>query len=137
MPICHCAALRRAARTITNRYDAALSPTGLTVAQFALLNGFARLGAVSISEAARAMQLDRTTLGRNLTPLQQAGLIELGLGTKDAREREIRLTAEGRAAIERAAPHWKQAQAKLEARIGAEKLETLHALLGEIEAISE
>ena len=135
MATCHCAALRRAARTITNRYDAALSPVGLTVAQFALLNGFQRLGTVSISEAARAMQLDRTTLGRNLTLLQQGGLIETGPGAKDAREREVRLTDAGKAAIARAVPLWQEAQVKLEARVGKEKLETLHALLREIESV--
>ena len=133
---CHCAMLRRASRALTNLYDEALSPVGLTVAQYALLNGFARLGAVNISEAARALQLDRTTLGRNVTPLAQAGLIELLEGHKDARERQIRLTDAGRRAMRRAKPRWEQAQARILSRLGPEKLQTLHALLAEIEFVN-
>jgi len=133
---CHCAMLRRASRALTNLYDEALSPVGLTVAQYALLNGFARLGAVNISEAARALQLDRTTLGRNVTPLAQAGLIELLEGQKDARERQIRLTDAGRQAMRRAKPRWEQAQARILSRLGPEKLQTLHALLAEIEFVN-
>ncbi|WP_146739712.1 MarR family winged helix-turn-helix transcriptional regulator [Hyphomonas pacifica] len=70
--------LLRAARRITREYDDALRPVGLTVTQFGLLNSVDRYEPDSISELADLLALDRTTLSRNLKPLEKAGLISAG-----------------------------------------------------------
>lgn len=130
---CHCLALRRATRAITNLYDAALAPTGLTVAQFAVLNGLRTLGSVGISTAAQAMQLDRTTLARNLGPLERGAMIRIGASETDGRRRLIELTDRGRQAIRHALPAWQSAQTAIETRFGGARLALLHKLLAELE----
>jgi DNA-binding MarR family transcriptional regulator len=79
--------------------------------------------------------LERTTLGRNLRPLQHRGLVESVASETDARERVVQVTARGDRAMERAAPLWRNAQQALEQRLGRERLELLHEILGELEAL--
>ena len=134
---CHCLALRRAARTMTGAYDAALGDLGLTVAQFALLRGIQKVGPASISELAEAVRLDRTTLGRNLDPLVSMGLVDRVAGDKDGRERRIKLTGRGRTVIKSALPLWRETQARVEAALGADKVAALHALLADIDQIAQ
>ena len=78
--------------------------------------------------------LDRTTLGRNLRPMIEAGFVVLNEDERDARERLVILTEVGRRTIKRAVPLWIETQRRLAARVGREKLDQLHALLGELEA---
>ena len=131
---CHCLALRRATRAVSNLYDAALAPAGLTVAQFAMLQQLRALGPVNISHAARAMQLDRTTLGRNLGPLERDAMIRIASSETDGRQRVIELTDRGRQAMRDAIPAWKSAQAVIETRFDGARLALLHDLLAELEA---
>ena len=63
---CLCFNLRKAARALTQTYDAALKPAGVTAPQFALLSTLAGYGPVSLSDLAAALGMDRTTLTRNL-----------------------------------------------------------------------
>jgi DNA-binding MarR family transcriptional regulator len=67
--------VRAAARLITNAYDDALRPSGLRVIQFALLAAIGAEQSVSITALARLIDMDRTTLSRNLKPLEKDGLI--------------------------------------------------------------
>ncbi|MCB1787001.1 MAG: MarR family transcriptional regulator, partial [Gammaproteobacteria bacterium] len=72
---CHCTRLRRAAHAVTRLYDEALAATGLTVTQFSLLRTISRLDEPYITTLAEATGLERSTLGRNLRPLEKAGLV--------------------------------------------------------------
>ena len=131
---CHCQVLRRAARALTQHYDRALAPAGLTTPQFALLRTVDRLGPANISSAARQLGLDRTTLGRNLRPLMEAGLVGLDSEAPDGRERRVCVTPKGRAAVDRAMPLWEAVQEQVATQFGAEKLASLRGLLSELEA---
>ncbi|MEE8273100.1 MAG: MarR family transcriptional regulator, partial [Alphaproteobacteria bacterium] len=68
--ICTCFNLRKAARAVTQLYDAALGPSGLRATQFSLIAALGVRGAPTISQLAKAMVMDRTTLTRNLKPLE-------------------------------------------------------------------
>jgi DNA-binding MarR family transcriptional regulator len=126
---CLCTNLRRAARAITELYDAALAPSGLKVTQFSLMRAVDRLEAPSISEVAAATGLDRSTLGRNLRVLARDGLVGLGAGA-DERARLVSLTDKGRAALETAEPLWLEAQARAASAIPPEEAAPLdHALV--------
>ena len=114
---CYCHALRAAARKATALYDEALAPAGLTVAQFALLRRIEHAGAVTVTELARVAELDRSTAGRNVKTLERLGFVAM-VATKDKRETAARLTAEGVAALARAAPLWEAAQARIESALG-------------------
>ena len=133
-PACACGRLRRAARALTQLYDDAMAPAGLRVTQFSLLRTLANEGPRRITELADRQLLDRTALSRNLDPLIEKGLVAVAPG-RDARTREVALTAKGTAALRRAEPYWKEAQADVAARIGVAKLDGLIATLGELELL--
>lgn len=114
---CTCAALRRATRAVTTAYDAALRPSGLRVTQFGILRLLDRLGPIPVTRLASEAALERTTMGRNLDPLERRGLVRIAPGKADARERVVVLTEPGRAALATAVPYWREAQARIDARV--------------------
>ena len=107
---CACFNIRKAARAVTQLYDATLEPSGLRATQFSLLMVLHGMGAVTMTRLSSEMVMDRTTLTRNLGPLEKRGLVEAAAGA-DRRTREIRLTAPGREALALALPLWRRAQA--------------------------
>ena len=128
---CLCINLRRAARGVSRHYDGALDGFGINVAQYSLLCNLRRLDQPSISTLAEAMGLDRSTLGRNLRVLEGEGLVLLVEGD-DMRNRIVKLTDTGAQRLEAALPAWEAAQQKLIDKLGAQKRETLLALLDEL-----
>jgi len=106
---CLCFNLRKAARAVTQLYDAALEPAGLRATQFSLLAVLDGRDPVTITDLARAMVMDRTTLTRNLRPLEKQGLVAIAPGD-DRRTREVSLTRRGRRTLTRATPRWRHAQ---------------------------
>ena len=125
---CTCFRLRRLTRRVTQHYDSHLARAGLRVTQYSLLGMLLRADSLGMSELAARMEMDRTTLTRNLGPLQGAGWVEVTRG-KDARSRAVRLTDAGRSAWDKAKPHWRLAQDELNAALGAEAMIDLHGLL--------
>ena len=91
-------------------------------------------GAMRITELAGRQLLDRTALSRNLDPLIERGLVAVSPG-RDARTREVALTAKGAAALRRAKPLWERAQEDVARRVGQAKLATLIGILGELEGL--
>ncbi|OYY67101.1 MarR family winged helix-turn-helix transcriptional regulator [Sphingomonas sp. 28-62-11] len=108
---CVCLNTQRAARALARRYDAALRPIELTSGQFAILAGLNQEGSASIGALADGLGLERTTLTRNLLPLEADGLIRSAPGDGDKRVRGLTLTAQGRAKLALAMPLWRAAQA--------------------------
>jgi DNA-binding MarR family transcriptional regulator len=109
--------LRKAARTVTQFYDEALKDSGLKSTQFSLLAMAASTGGAPISRLADEMAMDRTTLTRNLKPLEEAGLVEVQAGD-DKRVRNVLVTADGEQALMRALPLWRRAQTRMIDRLG-------------------
>jgi DNA-binding MarR family transcriptional regulator len=131
---CACGTLRQATRTVTAAYDAALAPSGLRITQFSVLRKLAGLGPLTVSRLAAEVALDRSTMGRNLDPLERQGLVRLEVGKEDQRERVAYLTAEGEAAVQRALPLWRDAQSRLAELIDQA---TLRQLAGQLSALKE
>jgi DNA-binding MarR family transcriptional regulator len=131
---CACVRARRASRSLTDVYDAALRPAGLKITQFSLLRTVQRMEPVNISALAKELALDRSTLGRNLLPLKRRGLVRLGEGS-DLRARPVDLTARARSLLERATPLWERAQAKVERKLGKDGVATLYGLLARLEQL--
>ncbi len=125
---CACANLRRATRAVTQLYDEELRQIGLRTTQFTLLRNIARKGSIRQGELGDLLALDSTTLSRTLKPLASKGWIRAVPGT-DRRERHWELTPAGRRQLERAAPLWERAQARLRARLGDPHWEGLQAAL--------
>jgi DNA-binding MarR family transcriptional regulator len=125
---CTCARLRRTTRRITQIYDHALKDTGLKITQYSILAGVARWQPVSISELAARIALDRTTLTRNLKPLQRDMLVRVADGA-DGRSRSIEITESGQARLDAAKGSWRDAQDTFQRTLGDDDTQALHALL--------
>jgi|SRR5438876_8976013 len=130
---CNCLALRQAARYLTASYDQVLGESGLRTTQFSILYKLGARGPQTIGQLSAVMAMDRTTLARNLKPLERDDLIRLRLGN-DRRERQIELTPTGRKKLESAFPLWQKAQKQFESRFGVGRAKelrgTLRAVLG-------
>lgn len=121
---CLAFSIRKAARGITQLYDEALAPLGLKSTQFSVLNAASLAEGVGINQLALLLVMDRTTLTRNLKPLRQEGLLEVGPGP-DGRTRSIRLTQKGQRLLKRALPLWHDAQKRAIAKLGESRSERL------------
>lgn len=128
---CTCALIRRSARQITQAYDGALKETGLRVTQYSILANLDRYKSLSITGLADVLVMDRTTLTRNLRPLQRDGLVRLGDGP-DKRSKALHLTEDGAAALKTARPLWRKTEKALRSRIGEDNLRELRHLLARV-----
>jgi len=114
---CACHKVRMAARAVTRAYDDALRPTGLRATQLAVLAAIAIDGAISITALAKFMGMDRSTLTRNLRPLEELKFVALGDEGRH-RSRTLAITKQGRARLREAMPLWEKAQKALKTKLG-------------------
>lgn len=128
-----CAAGRvlRAARAVTRLYDEALRPVELTITQFGLMNAIGRFEPDSISDLAEIMSNDRTTVSRNLKPLEKAGLVFRG-GEGEGRRRRLLLTTLGQEQLQKALPLWRAAQARVAAVLDEDDRKHLYSGLSKL-----
>jgi DNA-binding MarR family transcriptional regulator len=128
---CACHKVRMAARAVTRAYDDALRPVGLRATQLAVLVAIAVEGAMSITALAKFMIMDRSTLTRNLRPLEEEGLVAVGLeGWR--RSRTLEVTEKGRLRLAEALPLWKQAQQTLRRKLGDQNWVKIHSDLDQL-----
>jgi DNA-binding MarR family transcriptional regulator len=126
---CYCLAVRQAARYVTQIYDECIAGVGLRSTQFSILSKLNRKGPMTINALAADMVMDRTTLGRNILPLEREGLITITPAASDRRSKELRLTKAGETCFQAAAEGWSEAQARFEKSFGRERAAELRALL--------
>jgi DNA-binding MarR family transcriptional regulator len=131
---CNCLAVRQAARHVTQFYDQFLAAVGLRTTQFSILAKLRYLGPVTINALAADMVMDRTTLGRNILPLEREGLIIIEPGRTDRRSKELHLTEAGAARLRAAVKLWAEAQTRFEASFGAKRAAELRGLLRAVSA---
>jgi len=127
---CACFQLRKASRAVTQLYDAALQPTGLRSTQFVLL-AVARIEEpVSLPRLALALGVDRSTLSRNLGPLEADGLVrcarKAGRGGTT-----VRLSARGVRKLAAAVPYWARVQQAFTDGFGPDRWDALRQRLSE------
>ena len=132
--VCNCLALRQATRHVTQFYDRFLASSGLRTTQFSILIRLRLGGPMSINSLAKRLVMDRTTLGRNILPLEREGLIEIVPDPADGRSKVVRLTEPGAARLRAARAGWTQAQKKFEATFGGARAARLRDLLHAVTA---
>ena len=120
--------LRQLTRRVTQHYDRHLAQSGIKTTQYSLLSHVDRLGPLAPGELARRMDMDASTLSRNLRPLLAAGWVRMGEGV-DGRSRVLTITGSGRDLRQEAQRHWKAAQVALNHQLGAATVVALHDLL--------
>ncbi len=127
---CTCLAIRQAARHVSQFYDHHLAPCGLRITQFSILAKLRRIGEpCPMHRLAEALTMDRTTLGRNILPLQRDGLVGVAPGTVDRRSKNLRLTDLGQRRLDEAWPYWKRAQTEFDAAFGSLQDEALRVMM--------
>ena len=129
---CACLNFRMAARSLTQMYDAYLAPAGLRATQFSILSAVAFKEPVALGHLAELLVMDRTTLTRNLKPLERHGLVLGERAADDGRRRDLRLSAAGHELLQRALPLWHEAQSRFVDGFGRERWRLLRGVLGEV-----
>jgi DNA-binding MarR family transcriptional regulator len=114
---CVATRLRMADRVITKVYDDALRPLDLKVTQMSMLVVAEVRGLIRQSEVGAELRLDDSTLSRNLERMRANGWLEEVSGD-DARIHSYRLSAAGRALLEKAIPAWRGAQREAKRLLG-------------------
>lgn len=120
--------LRQLNRMVTRHYDRYVAESGLKNTQYSLLSHVVWLGPIRPSDLARRMQMDASTLTRNMQPLVAQGWLKIGAGD-DARSRLVEATDAGHAKRAEGQHAWKEAQLALNERLGVERVAALHKLL--------
>lgn len=122
--------LRQLSRLVLQQSEPHFADSGLKMTQYSLLAHIDKLGPLAPGALARRMDLDASTLSRNLQPLLADGLIEL-LPGEDARSRRVQVTEAGRLKRNEMKADWKRAQLAINDKLGAPRVMRLHALLDE------
>lgn len=127
--LCTAAKVRRLSRQVSQIYDDALKPHGLTVGQFGLLACLSRRRGLAIGALAGQLAADASTVSRLVRPIADAGLITIRTDPADRRSRRVWLTDAGHAARAAAQAGWQRAQELMAARLGPSRLAALRFML--------
>ncbi len=122
---CYAFNARHASRHMTQFYDQMIIPSGIRITQFAMLMTLSKSGPMTIVDLANSLEMDRTTLGRNLGPLERDGIIVMTSSSMDRRKKLAGLTALGKRKLNKALALWRVAQAEFETRFGSERAAAL------------
>jgi len=117
---CTCMSVRQASRRVSRLYDEVLRPVGLQVSQLTVLVATAMFGegGAKMGPMADVLGMERTTLTRNLRPLEKEGWLRVARDPADGRARIVLLTRAGERTIEKAFPLWEQSQKRVQALLG-------------------
>lgn len=122
---CLCAVIRKAGRILTRQYDKYLKPSGLKITQFSMLANIAGNPAITVSELAKLLFMDQTTVSRNLRVLEKSGYIHLEPEVTDRRIKRIQIADIGKSKMNEARPLWEKAQLDMERVLGRPSIEGL------------
>lgn len=135
---CTHTSLRRAARQLTQLYDDALAPAGLTSAQALLVAQIDELGGtpdgkgVSLLTLSKRLAIQTSALTHALRPLLRDGLVEVSTDPRDRRIKRARLTAQGLAQTRKMYALWRDANSRIETVLGGGRTEQLRQLANQV-----
>ena len=120
---CTHTSLRRAARQLTQLYDDALAPAGLTSAQALLVAQIDELGGEqgagpSLQTLSKRLAIQISALTHALRPLVRDGVVELSPDAEDRRVKRARLTEKGLAQARQMYALWRDANRRIEDVLG-------------------
>jgi len=122
---CFAVRIRLLNRTVTSIFDEALRPLGVKVSQLNVLMVVAKRGPTSPGDVARRLNMEKSTLSRNVDRMRTRGWIGVSEGGS-GRKQILELGAPGRKLIEKSLPFWKKAQAQTEALLGQRGAQAIH-----------
>ncbi|MEI9902178.1 MAG: MarR family winged helix-turn-helix transcriptional regulator [Hyphomicrobium sp.] len=131
---CIATRVRQLSRIVTRVYDDAMRPLGITASQYTLLAQLAHRDAITAVEIGHELDIEKSTLSRNLKRLLALGHISMD-PPAGRRGRGLHLTPKGQAILKDAFPIWQDSQKRAFAVMGAESRNTLDNLLGQAEKL--
>jgi len=126
--VCVAGGVRKLNRMVSAIYDSALAGAGLKTSQFSVLVAVSNRDQVRPAELIKLLQMDESTLSRNVERMCARGWLRLERGD-DRRSHLIEVTDKGRALIRRCLPAWQRAQEEISQRLGAENVAALRSAL--------
>ena len=128
---CACFNIRRVSRVITQFFDAEVGRHGIRPTQSPILRALQAKNGWGMAELSEWLGMERTTLLRNLRPLQRDGLVRAKGGERGGHVK-LEITEKGRATLAKMLPAWRSAQDKVVAVLGKERWSTIISDLGEV-----
>lgn len=122
---CLVARLRMLNRVVTGFYDEALRPLGVKVSQTNVLTAVAKNQPVSPGVLSEILQIEKSTLSRNVERLRAKGWLRV-LPGEDDRSHLLEVTAKGRKLLKQALPLWRQGQERAQDLLGRQTVEALN-----------
>lgn len=129
---CACLHVRRADRRLSQVYDRALRPVGIRSTQYGMLRCVAELADPFISDIGRVLNMDQTTVTRNIEKLEKSGLVLTRQHPGDPRKKLVELSPAGNAALAAGRPLWEAAQQRILSAMGEEDFNSLLRLLAKL-----
>jgi DNA-binding MarR family transcriptional regulator len=129
---CTCFNVRRISRVITQFFDAEVRRHGIRPTQTPILGALQAKSGWGMAELSEWLGMERTTLLRNLRPLQRDGLVRARRAGPGGRV-ELEITAKGRTALAKTLPAWRSAQDKVVATLGEARWSTI---ISDLEAVA-
>src|SRR5262249_46221271 len=124
MENCVCFNLRWVTRAVTRSFDAEIRRLGVGPTQTPILGALQARDGWSTAELSEWLGMERTTLVRNLRPMQRDGLVRAKGGGRGGHV-ELTITEKGRASLAETIPAWRAAQDKVVAILGRERWSNL------------
>lgn len=120
MENCVCFNLRWVTRAVTQFFDAELRRHGIRPTQTPILAALRAKPSWSMVELSDWLGMERTTLVRNLRPLERDGLVEIA-GAGRGGHVSVSISTKGRKDLEKATPAWRAAQHAVIKTLGRER----------------
>jgi DNA-binding MarR family transcriptional regulator len=120
---------RMLSRVISAVYDDALAEVGLKVSQFSLLSSIANREDTQPAELAKFLEMDESTLSRNVSRMCTRGWLRLEPGDDDRRSHQITVTEKGMALLRKSYPAWQKAQSQVTQRLGPDGVTALKSIV--------
>jgi DNA-binding MarR family transcriptional regulator len=127
---------RLLSRIVTSVYDDSLSAVGLKVSQFSVLNAVASREDALPAELAKFLEMDESTLSRNVARMCARGWLRLEPGEDDRRSHQIRLTDMGKALLRKSYPAWQQAQGQVAHKLGPDGVAALKLVVRKLRRLN-
>jgi DNA-binding MarR family transcriptional regulator len=127
---------RLLSRVITAVYDDALAEVGLKVSQFSVLNAVASREDTRPAELAKFLEMDESTLSRNVARMCTRGWLRLEPGEDDRRSHQITITDMGKALLRKSYPAWQQAQSQVAHKLGPDGVAALKSVVRKLRQLN-
>lgn len=130
---CLAVRIRLLNRAVTSIFDDALRPLGVKVSQLNVLMVVARRGPISPGDVARQLNMEKSTLSRNVERMRAHRWLKVSSGDS-GRQQRLEIAPAGRKLIEEALPFWSEAQAETEAMLGKQGARSIHRAVDSVRA---